>query len=59
MPAEPPEGAAWPATRTIRDLARDLVADSRTVIPLADADGAVIGGLNRQEALDVLLGVAG
>ena len=53
-----PEGAAWSSTRTIRDLARDLVADSRKVIPLADAGGAVIGGLNRQEALDVLLGVA-
>jgi glycine betaine/proline transport system ATP-binding protein len=51
-----PEGTAWPANRTIRDLARDLVADSRDVIPLADAGGAIIGGVNRQEGLDVLLG---
>ena len=51
-----PEGAAWAASHTIRDLARDLVADSRTVIPLADASGAIIGGVNRQVALDVLLG---
>lgn len=51
-----PEGAAWSSSRTIRDLARDLVADSRTVIPLADANGAIIGGVNRQVALDVLLG---
>lgn len=54
-----PDGAAWSASRTIRDLARDLVADSRSVIPLADASGAIIGGLNRQAALDVLLGGAG
>lgn len=51
-----PEGAAWSSGRTIRDLARDLVADSRTVIPLTDANGTIIGGVNRQEALDVLLG---
>ena len=51
-----PEGAAWSSGRTIRDLARDLVADSRTLIPLTDANGTIIGGVNRQEALDVLLG---
>ena len=50
------EGAAWSTGRTIRDLARDLIADSRTVIPLTDANGTIIGGVNRQEALDVLLG---
>ena len=54
-----PEGAVWSSSRTIRDLARDLVADSRTVIPLADGSGALIGGVNRQEALDVLLGDGG
>ncbi len=54
-----PEGTAWSSSRTIRDVARDLVADSRNVIPLADASGAVIGGLSRQEALDVLLGDGG
>jgi hypothetical protein len=26
------------------------------VIPLTDANGTIIGGVNRQEALDVLLG---
>lgn len=55
----PPEGMPWSAGRTIRDLARDLVADRRPVIPLADASGAIIGGVNRQEALDVLFGDGG
>ena len=54
-----PEGAAWSASRTIRDLARDLVSDRREVIPVADGSGAVIGGVSRQEALDVLLGGGG
>ena len=54
-----PQGAAWSASRTIRDLARDLVSDRREVIPVTDASGAVIGGVSRQEALDVLLGVGG
>ena len=54
-----PEGVAWSASRTIRDLARDLVSDRREVIPVTDASGAVIGGVSRQEALDVLLGVGG
>jgi glycine betaine/proline transport system ATP-binding protein len=52
------EGEAVAATRTIRDLARLLVADRREVIPIADTEGKIIGGMNRQEALDVLLGEA-
>ena len=44
------------ANRTIRDLARLLVSDPRSHIPVADADGAVIGSVLRQDALDVLLG---
>jgi glycine betaine/proline transport system ATP-binding protein len=51
-----PEGEAFAANATIRDLARALVADRREVIPVADAAGQVIGGVNRQAALDVLLG---
>jgi glycine betaine/proline transport system ATP-binding protein len=51
-----PEGPSMLASRTIRDLARDLVSDTRATIPVSDAEGAVVGGLNRQEALDVLLG---
>lgn len=56
--ASAPEGEAISATRTIRDLARHLVADSRQVIPVAGLDGAIVGGMNRQQALDVLLGDA-
>jgi glycine betaine/proline transport system ATP-binding protein len=52
------EGVAIAASATIRDLARQLVADLREVIPVADADGKIIGAMNRQEALDVLLGDA-
>ncbi len=52
------EGEAVAATRTIRDLARLLVADRREVIPIADREGKIIGGMNRQVALDVLLGEA-
>lgn len=52
------EGTPMDARLTIRDLARQLVADRREVIPLADDSGTVIGGMNRQEALDVLLGDA-
>jgi glycine betaine/proline transport system ATP-binding protein len=54
--AKAPEGAAMAATRTIRDLARALVSDPRELIPVADAEGTVVGELNRQEALDILLG---
>jgi glycine betaine/proline transport system ATP-binding protein len=54
--ATAPDGQAIAATQTIRDLARLLVGESRKVIPVADAGGQVIGGMNRQEALDVLLG---
>jgi glycine betaine/proline transport system ATP-binding protein len=51
-----PEGEPFAASATIRDLARALVADRREVIPVGDAQGRVIGGVDRQEALDVLLG---
>jgi glycine betaine/proline transport system ATP-binding protein len=53
-----PEGEPFAAAMTIRDLARQLVADRRDVIPVANADGQVIGGMTRQKALDVLLGDA-
>lgn len=54
--ASAPEGQAMAANCTIRDLARALVGDARAVIPVADAAGQIIGGMDRQEALDVLLG---
>ena len=43
---------------TIRDLARQLVAEKREHIPVADRSGAITGVLNRDQALDVLFGQA-
>jgi glycine betaine/proline transport system ATP-binding protein len=53
---EPVSGDAVPASRTIRELARQLISDTRSLIPVAGADGAIIGVARRQDALDVLLG---
>ncbi len=49
------EGTPVSASATVQDLARQLVEDTRDVIPV-EADGAVIGGMDRRAALDVLLG---
>jgi len=43
---------------TIQQLARQLINETRDVLPVADKDGALIGALNRQHALNVLLGDA-
>ncbi|MFQ5565413.1 MAG: glycine betaine/L-proline ABC transporter ATP-binding protein [Paracoccaceae bacterium] len=51
-----PEGEAVPAGATIFQLARRLVDDARETLPVADKSGALIGAMNRQEALDILLG---
>ncbi len=50
-----PSGEAISASATIQDLARTLVNDGREVLPVAGSDGQIIGTLNRQSALDVLL----
>ncbi|WP_291732581.1 glycine betaine/L-proline ABC transporter ATP-binding protein [Leisingera sp. F5] len=42
--------------QTISELARLLVNDNRDFLPVANGSGALIGAMNRQEALDVLLG---
>ncbi|MFW8634751.1 quaternary amine ABC transporter ATP-binding protein [Cribrihabitans pelagius] len=44
--------------QTISELARLLVNDNREFLPVANASGTLTGALNRQEALDVLLGEA-
>ncbi|MBY6066643.1 betaine/proline/choline family ABC transporter ATP-binding protein [Leisingera aquaemixtae] len=49
-------GAPVGEKQTISELARLLVNDSRDFFPVADGSGSLIGALNRQEALDVLLG---
>lgn len=51
-------GDALPANATIHALARTLVDDTRKNYPLQDDLGKVIGIMNRQEALDILLGDA-
>ena len=51
-----PEGDPVRAGHTILQLARQLVNDTRDEIPVADKAGKLIGVMNRQEALDVLLG---
>ena len=54
-----PIGDAISANSTIKDLARTLIKDSREIIPVYDLIGSkeqIIGGMNRQAALEVLLG---
>ena len=52
------EGTPVAGSETIQQLARQLVNDPREHLPVADADGKVIGMLERRKALDVLLGEA-
>jgi glycine betaine/proline transport system ATP-binding protein len=56
--SEPGTGDPVAAQRTIRDLARQLVSETRSHIPVMGAEGKIIGSVVRQEALDVLLGDA-
>lgn len=51
-----PEGDPVRAGHTILQLARQLVNDTREELPVANKHGELIGIMNRQEALDVLLG---
>ncbi|MEL6794366.1 MAG: ATP-binding cassette domain-containing protein, partial [Pseudomonadota bacterium] len=52
------EGDPVAAGATIHDLARQLVEDTRDALPVAGEDGRVVGGLDRRQALDLLLGAA-
>ena len=49
-------GAPVPGKATIHDLSRQLVNDDREILPVANADGQVFGGMKRAEALDVIFG---
>jgi glycine betaine/proline transport system ATP-binding protein len=51
-----PEGEPIRAGHTILQLARQLVNDEREILPVATRTGELIGVMNRQEALDILLG---
>ena len=51
-----PEGTPVEASATIAMLARQLVNEDRALLPVASESGEILGVLDRQEALDVLLG---
>ncbi|MCG6113869.1 MAG: betaine/proline/choline family ABC transporter ATP-binding protein [Mesorhizobium sp.] len=53
---EPLPGEPLSSRAKIRDLARRLVEDVRPAYPVADKDGRIVGALDRDEALEVLLG---
>ena len=50
------DGEAVPGHMTIQQLARQLVSDPRDHLPVSDRAGKVMGVMERQKALDVLLG---
>ena len=52
----PPEGEPVRGDAFIHELARLLVNDTRVTFPVADKSGAILGTLDRQEALEILLG---
>ena len=54
----PPEGEPVDGGATVLQLARQLVNDSRETLPVAGKDGSIIGTMQRQDALDILLGEA-
>ncbi|MDG1531042.1 MAG: glycine betaine/L-proline ABC transporter ATP-binding protein [Paracoccaceae bacterium] len=54
-PSAKVEGEAVDGNATVQSLARLLVNDKRKTIPVSE-DGKSLGGLDRQAALDILLG---
>ena len=53
-----PDGEAVAGTKTVRDLGRQIVTDTRAEIPVAGSDGRLLGVMDREKALDILLGGA-
>lgn len=51
-------GPTVAAEATVLQLARQLVDETRDYMPVADKSGKIIGAMNRQAALDILLGSA-
>lgn len=49
-------GEAISGSDTILKLARQLVNEKRELLPVSGADGKLIGAMDRQRALDILLG---
>ncbi len=54
--ATAPRGDAVSAQSTLHELARTLVDDDRDSLPVEGADGKIIGMLDRQDALDLVVG---
>jgi glycine betaine/proline transport system ATP-binding protein len=52
------EGKPFAAEATLHMLARQIASDTRSLIPVAEADGRPIGTLDRDTALDILFGAA-
>ena len=52
------DGAPVDGDATVLQLARQLVNEDRAELPVANKTGKIIGILNRQDALDILLGSA-
>jgi glycine betaine/proline transport system ATP-binding protein len=50
------EGQALAADATLHMLARQISTDPRPLIPVAEADGRVVGLMDRAAALDILFG---
>ena len=51
-----PTGEPISGSSTILELARQLVNEKRELLPVNGADGKLIGVMDRQKALDILLG---
>ncbi len=52
------DGPPVAADATVLQLARQLVNEQRALLPVADKAGRIIGAMNRQDALDILLGAS-
>lgn len=52
------EGQALSAQSTLHDIARLIACDPRDHVPVAAPDGTLLGLMDRNEALDILLGPA-
>lgn len=51
-----PDGPSVSGAATLHELARQLITDERPELPVADKTGSIIGVLERETALDLLLG---
>ena len=53
------DGQALDAEASIQSLARQIMNDSRDLMPVQSKDGAPVGVIKRKDALDILLGAEG